>query len=130
MHYLIALVCLVLSLAGVDGYGSQSHATRASVNGSDVLYSRARIVADIADITCVRSASGSCHYRLRECAAGHATGGAPCASDGTRFVLASGASRELTGLPARFMLCVGPDGDGSGAVCETLSAGRSPLPGW
>ena len=67
MHYLIALICLVLSLAGVEGYGSQSHATRATVNGVDVIYSRIRIVADIADITCVRSASGQCHYRLLTC---------------------------------------------------------------
>lgn len=133
MHYLIALIWLVLSLAGVEGYGSQSHATRASVNGVDVLYSRTRIVADIADITCVRSASGRCHYRLLACPApgAHATGTPACDRGGARrFVLASGASRDVAGLPARFVLCVGADDDGVGAECDTLSASRSPLAGW
>lgn len=133
MHYLIALICLVLSLAGVDGYGSHSHATRASVNGVDVLYSRTRIVADIADITCVRSASGRCHYRLLTCAApGSAVAQAPTcgAHVAQEFVLASGASREVAGLPASFTLCVGADADSSAAECETLAATRSPLTGW
>ena len=133
MHYLIALIWLVLSLAGVEGYGSQSHATRASVNGVDVLYSRTRIVADIADITCVRSASGRCHYRLLACPtpAAHATKAPACEQAGARqFVLASGTSRDVAGLPARFMLCVGAGGDGAGAECNTLSASRSPLAGW
>lgn len=133
MHYLIALICLVLSLAGVEGYGSQSHATRATVNGVDVIYSRIRIVADIADITCVRSASGRCHYRLLTCPTPGArgAGASGCDADSVRqFVLASGASRDVAGLPARFMLCVGAGGDGVGAECDTLSAARSPLTGW
>ena len=133
MHYLIALIWLVLSLAGVEGYGSQSHATRASVNGVDVLYSRTRIVADIADITCVRSTSGRCHYRLLACPTPgvHATGTPVCGRrDARRFVLASGASRDVAGLPARFVLCVGADGDDVGAECDTLFASRSPLAGW
>lgn len=130
MHYLIALICLVLSLAGVNGYGSHSHATRASVNGVDVLYSRTRIVADIADITCVRSASGRCHYRLLACATPVAQVSTCGANAAREFVLGSGASRELAGLPASFTLCVGTAADGSGAECETLAAARSPLTGW
>jgi hypothetical protein len=133
MHYLIALICLVLSLAGVEGYGSQSHATRATVNGVDVIYSRIRIVADIADITCVRSASGQCHYRLLTCPRPAARGASAsaCDPDSVRqFVLASGASRDVAGLPGRFMLCVGDSGDAVGAQCDTLAAARSPLVGW
>jgi len=133
MHYLIALICLVLSLAGVEGYGSQSHATHASVNGVDVLYSRTRIVADIADITCMRSASGRCHYRLLACptSATHAAKALACDQHGAQqFVLASGASRDVAGLPARFMLCVGAADDGVGAECNTLSRPRSPLTDW
>ena len=133
MHYLIALICLVLSLTGVEGYGSQSHATRASVNGVDVLYSRTRIVADIADVTCVRSANGHCHYRLLACPVPVAQGtrASACDPDSVQyFVLASGASRNVAGLPAHFMLCVGAGGGGTGAECDTLSATRSPLAGW
>lgn len=126
MHYLLALIWFVLALVGLDGYGSHSHVTRATVDGVDVLYSRTRVIADIADFTCVRSASGLCHYRLlaRDCMAprSRATTASACKPIPARqFALATGASREITGLPARFTLCVGQHGDAAGAECETLS---------
>jgi hypothetical protein len=127
MHYLIALIYFVLALTGLDGYGSHTLVTRAVANGADVLYSRTTTIADTADITCVRSASGSCHYRLlvRDCTApgAHAAAGSSCRADPPRqFVLASGASKAIIGLPARFTLCVGQGSDVGQATCERWPA--------
>ena len=134
MHYLIALICFVLALFGVDGVGSHTIVSRSTVNGVDVLYSRARIIADIVDVTCIRSASGSCHYRLlvHDCSAPrpHATTASACAPDAARqFAVATGASRQLAGLPGKFMLCVGQDSKSAGADCEELPA-ADPLAWW
>ena len=132
MHYLIALIYFVLALLGFDGVSSHTVVTRAAVNGIDVLYSKARVIADVADISCTRSASGSCHYRLlaHDCAAPRprARAVSTCTSDPARqFAVAMGASTEMVGLPARFTLCVGQDGDSAHAECETMSAAVDPL---
>lgn len=125
MHYLIALIYFVLALLGFDGLGSHTHVSRSVVNGVEVLYSKTRTVADVADITCIRSASGSCHYRLlaRDCRAPgpRAMTASSCTADPVRqFALATGASREIKGLPAHFTLCVGQDSDAAHSGCETL----------
>lgn len=127
MHYLIALIYFVLALLGFDGFGSHTHVNRLVVNGVEVLYSKTRTTADVADISCVRSASGSCHYRLlvRGCAAPptRAATVPACASGPARqFVLATGASREFAGLPAHFTLCVGQDSDVARTECDRLPA--------
>jgi hypothetical protein len=127
MHYLIALIYFVLALLGFDGLGSHTHINRSVVNGVEVLYSKTRTIADVADITCVSSASGSCHYRLlvRGCAVPQ-TRVAPtsgCVADPVRqFALAAGASREFAGLPAHFTLCVGQDSDVTRTECDRLPA--------
>ena len=127
MHYLIALIYFVLAFFGLDGAGSHTIVSRSTVNGIDVLYSKARIIADVADITCIRSASGSCHYRLlmHDCTAPRAcaTTASACTPDAARqFAVAAGASRQLAGLPGNFMLCVGQDSKSAGADCEQLPA--------
>ncbi|OOG52551.1 hypothetical protein B0E47_14715 [Rhodanobacter sp. B05] len=127
MHYLIALIYFVLALFGLDGAGSHTIVSRSTVNGIDVLYSKARIIADVVDVTCVRSASGSCHYRLlkHDCATprARAATASTCAPDAVRqFAVATGASRQLAGLPGNFMLCVGQDSKSAGADCEQLPA--------
>ena|SRR6185312_12318405 len=134
MHYLIALICFVLALFGLDGAGSHTIVSRSTVNGIDVLYSKARIIADIVDVTCVRSASGSCHYRLLEhdCTVPRArsTTASACPPDAARqFAVAAGASRQLAGLPGNFMLCVGQDSKSAGADCEQLPT-IDPLAWW
>ncbi|MEO6798480.1 MAG: hypothetical protein ABI178_00870 [Rhodanobacter sp.] len=132
MHYLIALIYFVLALLGVDGVGSHTIVTHSAVNGVDVLYSRARVVADVADISCIRSASGSCHYRLltHACTAPRprATAVSACTSaPAEQFAVAMGASRQIVGLAARFTLCVGQDSEVAHAECETMPT-VDPLP--
>jgi hypothetical protein len=131
MHYLIALIYFVLALTGLDGYGSHTLVTRAVANGADMLYSRTTTIADTADITCVRSASGSCYYRLlvRDCTTprSHPAAGSTCSADPPRqFVLAAGASKAIVGLPARFTLCVGQGSDVAHTLCETWPALGAP----
>jgi hypothetical protein len=127
MHYLMALICFVLALLGIDGHGSHTIVTHSTVDGIDVLYSRARVVADVVDVTCVRSASGQCHYRLlpRDCMSPQpqATTASTCRPDpAQRFTLAAGARRELAGLTGGLALCVGQDGSASHADCEALAS--------
>ena len=126
MHYLIALIYFVLALLGFDGLGSHTHVNRLVVNGVEVLYSKTRTTADVADISCVRSASGRCHYRLLVpgCAVPptRAAMVSGCAEPVRQFVLATGASREFAGLPSRFTLCVDPDGDATRSECDRLPA--------
>ena len=126
MHYLIALIYFVLALTGLEGYGSHTLVTRAVANGVDVLYSRTTTIADAADITCVRSASGSCHYRLqaRDCIASRSRAVAgPCTADPPRqFVLAAGTSKAIVDLPAVFTLCVDQGSEVGHASCETWPA--------
>jgi hypothetical protein len=71
MHYLIALIYFLLALIGLDGYGKHTIVTRSAVNGVDVLYSRTRVAAGIADVACISSESGRCHYLVlpADCAA-------------------------------------------------------------
>ncbi|MGY0558525.1 hypothetical protein [Lysobacter sp. A421] len=106
----MALVYFVLSLFGCD-IGGSTYVTRATVDGTDTLYSQATTQAGVARFECLRSASGACHYTVfpREC---------PPASGPTspqlerceskpieRFTVAKGESRQIAGLQG-FRLCV------------------------
>lgn len=126
MHYLIAVICFVLALFGVDGHGHHTLVTRAVVDGVDVLYSKTQTIANVADITCLRSASGQCHYRLlvRDCAMPQTrtTTASACNDPPRKFALAVGASTAIAGLPASFTLCVGQDRDTDRTECDTLPA--------
>ena len=126
MHYLIAVIYFVLALFGFDGHGNHTLVTRAVVAGVDVLYSKTQTIANVADITCLRSASGQCHYRLlvRDCAARQpgATVASACIDPVRKFALAAGTSRAIAGLPASFTLCVGQDRDTDLTECDTLPA--------
>lgn len=123
MQFLIALISLVLALFGIDGLGNRTIAIRSIVNGSDVLYSTARINAGFTEFACIRSASGGCHYQLSppDCAppqlAANATSG--CRPDSVLgFVVAAGGRRNFFALPTHFTLCVAQDIDFSTAHCE------------
>ena len=134
MHYLIALICFVLALFGLDGHGSHTIVTHSTVDGIDMLYSKVRIIAGVVDVSCVRSASGLCHYQLlpRECVLpqSRATSASTCKREpAQRFTLTAGARRELAGLPVGLVLCVGHDGHVSLADCDAL-ASADPLAWW
>lgn len=128
MHYLIALIYFVLALFGLDGRGSHGIVTHATVDGIDMLYSRVRVVAAVTEVTCVRRASGQCHYQLlpRDCLLPRprkAPAASSCKADpAQRFTLAVGARRELAGVLDGLALCVGPDGNASHADCEALAS--------
>ena len=130
MHYLIALIYFVLALFGLHGYGSHTIVTHSTVDGVDMLYSKTRIVADVVDVSCVRSASGRCHYQLlpRDCRLSQPQAG--CTPDpAQRITLAAGARTELAGLPGGLVLCVGQDSNPSHADCEALAT-ADPLAWW
>jgi len=107
---LTALLYFVLSLFGVD-IGGSTFVTRSSVDGADVLHSRATARAGVARFECLRSASGQCHYTVYppDCAppsdapGKNASGCSP--EPLKRFALADGESRQVSGLH-EFRLCV------------------------
>ncbi len=125
MHYLIALIYFLLALVGLDGYGSHTLVTRSAVNGVDVLYSRTHVAAGIAEVACISSESGRCHYRVMpaDCTAPRplAVAAALCNIEPhLSFVLSAGARRQLAGLPASFTLCVSQNSDHQVADCESI----------
>lgn len=110
---LIALIYFALSLFGFDTGGS-TYVTRTTVDGADVLYSRATAGAGSTRFECVRSTSGQCHYTVypRTCTTDRCRS-API----ERFALANGGSRQVSGLHG-FHLCVSADGGVPGPDCE------------
>jgi hypothetical protein len=122
MRNLMATLYFLLSLLGCDG-GGTSYATRATVDGHDVVYGKAQVRAGIVHFECVRSASGQCHYTVfpRECTADPAPASPPpvCAPlPVERFTLKAGTSRDIVGMSAAFDLCVSHDGRVQGPDCK------------
>ena len=119
MRNLIASVYFLLSLFGCDG-GGTTLVTRATVDGTDTLYSETRVTADIARFECIRSASGRCHYTLfpRECASAPAQAASKCVARATeQFTLAAGNHREVVGL-SPFDLCVSHKAEALSPDCK------------
>lgn len=118
---LSALLYFLLSLFGVD-VGRSTFVDRVSIDGAQVVYSRATVEAGVARFECLRSASGQCHYTLfpRECAppAANAKQAADClARPVERFAVANGDSRQISGLHD-FRLCVSDEAGTSGRDCQ------------
>lgn len=111
MSKLIALFQFLLVLCGFN-FGDTSFTDRISIDGIDTLVSKADVQAGIARFSCVRSASGQCHYTLfsKDCAPTPqaATQGNCAPRPIRRFAVASGDSQQITGLP-EFRLCVDAD---------------------
>ncbi|MFA6229524.1 MAG: hypothetical protein WC617_05020 [Rhodanobacter sp.] len=133
MHYLIAFIYFLFALVGIDGQGSHTIATRSIVNGVDVLYSRTRVIGSVADVACINSASGRCHYRLLpgDCLTSQPPRRLPadCANDTARaFVLPAGATRVLAGLAPGVALCVSVDSPKPGSGCEPLADASALFP--
>ncbi|MEN1939709.1 hypothetical protein WCE41_02615 [Luteimonas sp. MJ246] len=122
MNKLIALCYFVLSLFGCDGGGS-TFVHRATIDGNDVLFSKAHVEAGVARFECLGSASGQCHYTVypRECAAAATAVGErdACATAPVqRFAVNRGDSRQITGL-RDFRLCVSAERGRQGPDCES-----------
>ena len=124
MNTLIAIVCFVLSLAGVD-VGSHTVVDRIRIDGADTLYSKVVARPDVTRFECVHSASGQCYYSVypRQCTSRSAAVSAATRTQGCRsqplerFVLATGDSRQIAALPG-FRLCVSAEQDIAAAGCE------------
>ena len=133
MHYLIAFIYFLFALIGIDGQGSHTIVTRSVVNGVDVLYSRTRVIGSVAEVACISSASGRCHYRLLpdECLTSPAPRRWPAACSSVTtgpFVLQAGATRELVGLAQGVAICVSHDDPLPRSDCESLADARSVFP--
>lgn len=120
MHYLMALIYFLYALLGGNGWSGSTIITHATANGVDVLYSKASIVAGLADFTCIGSASGSCHYALFPPACAMpwvaVTG---CPTDPLKqFALPAGSTRNIAGLPPGFTLCVSADAQPVTSDCQ------------
>ncbi|MFC5570653.1 hypothetical protein ACFPN1_11335 [Lysobacter yangpyeongensis] len=105
MRNLIAAIYFLLAMFGCNG-GGTTIVTRSVIDGVEAVHSRIRVTADVARFECIASASGECHYTLfrDECATPR-----DCATQPMeRFAMATGASREIVGLP-EFGACVTPD---------------------
>lgn len=123
MSKLIALCYFLLSLFGCN-VGESTYVHRTSVDGSDVLYSKAQVEAGVARFQCLDSMSGQCHYTVypRKCARASAGKVSACAAgDVKRFAIARGDSRQIAGL-RDFRLCVTADGGAAGPDCEAADA--------
>ncbi|GAB1596884.1 hypothetical protein [Lysobacter claricitrinus] len=108
MDKLLALFAFIASLAGWDGH-RDTVVHRIVGAGADVMFSRATVQDGVARFDCVRSASGTCHYLVlpRGC-----PNEADCATRVRRYDVASGESRQVTGLHA-FRLCVSASANGT-----------------
>ncbi|WP_426700954.1 hypothetical protein ACPPVV_16490 [Rhodanobacter sp. Col0626] len=107
----MALIYFLYALLGGNGLAGSTIVTRASANGADVLYSKAHVLAGLADFACIDSASGSCHYVLfpPACAMPWAALSG-CPTDPLQqFALPAGATKNIAGLPPGFTVCVSAD---------------------
>ncbi len=118
----MALLYFFLALYGCDvGGGSFEH--RSTVDGADTLHSKAQTKSGVARFECVASTSGRCHYTVfaHDCAPISGSQGTRrdrCQSEPVeRFTLATGASRQIVGLP-HFVLCVSAETATQGSDCE------------
>lgn len=112
MRILTMLFHALLMLAGCNGYGGNTHVTRTTADGRDLIHSEVWIGERVARFQCLASASGRCHYVLYrdECGPDPAKGECvPRAFD--RFAVAKGGSRELLGMPVGFAMCVSDRAD-------------------
>jgi hypothetical protein len=130
MRNLIATLYFLLSLLGCDG-GGTTLASRATVDGEDVVYGKARIQAGIVRFECVRSASGECHYTVfpRDCRRDPSPASPPraCAPlPPEHFSLKAGTSREVVGMSPAFDLCVSPDARKLTADCKVAAVAGAP----
>ena len=128
MRNLMASLYFLLSLLGCDG-GGTTYATRATVDGQDVVYGTARVRAGIVQFECLRSASGQCHYTVypRECTADPAPASPPpaCAPlPVERFTLKAGARRDVVGMSPTFELCVSHDARPLTRDCRATAVAR------
>lgn len=133
MHYLIAFIYFLFALIGIDGHGSHTIVRHAVSHGVDVLYSRTRVIGGLAEVACISSASGVCHYRLLpgECLEPAPQRALPtaCAGDkAAQFVLPAGASRELSGWSRGAAICVSVDHPVTGSDCDLLAAASAGFP--
>ena len=129
----VALFQFLLVLCGCS-IGGTTFSDRVSVDGSDTLYSRARVLAGVALFTCTTSASGRCHYTLFSSEAVDDCNDAVAGAGATRhcppaplkrFAVPAGDSREFTGLPG-FRLCVSVDDLPRDADCKTPASRPDP----
>ena len=126
MNTLIAIVCFVFSLFGVD-LGSRTIVDRIHVDGADTLYSKVVAQPGITRFECVHSASGQCYYTVypRACSstpvpASASTGlrARDCLSNPVeRFALATGDSRRIPALPGS-RLCVSAEARITESDCD------------
>ena len=116
----MALLYFVLALYGCD-VGGSTFEHRGTVDGTDTLYSKAQTQSGVARFECVASTSGRCHYTVfaQGCAASSQdTRRDRCQSEPVeRFALATGASRQIVGLPD-FVLCVSAETATPGSDCK------------
>lgn len=133
MHYLIAFIYFLFALIGIDGQGSRTIITHAVSNGVDVLYSSTRVIGSVAEVACISSASGRCHYRLLsgDCLTSQPPRQLPadCTDDAAQpFVLPAGATRGLAGLAPGVAICVSDDNPVPGSECEPLADASASFP--
>lgn len=102
MRNLIAAVYFLLGLFGCQ-IGSTTTVTRSVIDGVDVIHSRTRTMAGIARFECIASSSGECHYTLFPSRCASSQDG--CTRPVERFVMSTGETREVVGLPT-FRACV------------------------
>ena len=129
MTKLSALLQFLFALCGCS-LGGTNFSDRVSVDGTDLLYSRAHVQDGVARFACVASSSGRCHYTLfadnamDTCNAGiDQTGTSRTCPPAPlqRFAVDAGDSRQMTALPA-FKLCVSVDDEAQGMDCKPVDA--------
>lgn len=118
MTKFIALLQFLLALAGCSP-GGTTWTSRVDA-GPVALHSKASVQDGVAHFECVKSSSGGCHYTLYPEACG---GNAACQlAPLQRFTLASGDSRQLTGMIG-FRPCVRVDDVLPAADCHPAAGG-------
>ncbi len=123
MQLLISFLTFLLTLSGWQPQPGITTLSVSSVDGVQVNSTKAVVNGGNARFECLRSASGRCHYVVfagscGQVASERARGAAACATTHVQqFVLKSGESRQLRGLPGTVRFCMDHQAMPSGPGC-------------
>lgn len=123
MQLLISFLSFLLTLVGWQPQPGVTTLSVSSVDGVQVNSTKAVVDGGNARFECLRSATGRCHYVVFAGSCGQAgveskRGAAGCTATHVRkFVLKSGESRQLRGLPGTVRFCMDPQAIPAGPGC-------------
>lgn len=122
----VVMVLIALALAGcADGPGSRHTVRSFDAGGDEAFHSRIRLLPTMAQVECLASDSGRCHYAVFGNACGSVAaalasdlvGCGPDTVPNVQFSLAVGERRLVDGLPLDYRHCASAWSEPMSAAC-------------